>query len=155
MSFLCIGCDQSSKNDATEHLPGNGQADEPVDNLGDDLTDDTINSASSDLGIDDTLRLIYTENTGAFPGPGGNLPENTRFAIFTVLVGLFLSAFLLYLVFSTTVNALSLAALRLVLSVDMSNFIDRLLNNGAVVDFLNVRISSFRTGIFSIADVAI
>ena len=36
-----------------------------------------------------------------------------------------------------------------------SNLADRLLYDGYVVDFINIGIGSFRTGIFNIADVAI
>jgi signal peptidase II len=43
----------------------------------------------------------------------------------------------------------------LVIGGGMSNFIDRLLYGGYVVDFLNVGIGSVRTGIFNVADVFI
>jgi signal peptidase II len=37
----------------------------------------------------------------------------------------------------------------------VSNFADRILSDGRVVDFLNLGIGSLRTGIFNVADVAI
>jgi signal peptidase II len=37
----------------------------------------------------------------------------------------------------------------------LSNWFDRLVNEGRVVDFMNLGIGSFRTGIFNVADVAI
>lgn len=63
--------------------------------------------------------------------------------------------FLLYLVFSTKQNHWSLIALSLVFAGGSSNFFDRAVNNGVVVDFLNIGIGSVRTGIFNIADIAI
>ena len=50
---------------------------------------------------------------------------------------------------------LSLIALSLVFSGGISNFYDRVFNNGAVIDFLNIGFGTFRTGIFNVADVAI
>jgi signal peptidase II len=37
----------------------------------------------------------------------------------------------------------------------LGNLIDRLLNGGQVVDFVNVGVGDLRTGIFNLADVAI
>jgi len=46
-------------------------------------------------------------------------------------------------------------ALSLIVSGGLSNFIDRIIYNGVVVDFLNIGIGNFRTGILNIADIAI
>ena len=43
----------------------------------------------------------------------------------------------------------------LIVTAGASNLIDRMRHDGFVVDFLNVGIGSFRTGIFNFADVAI
>jgi len=43
----------------------------------------------------------------------------------------------------------------LVVSGGTGNFIDRLINNGAGIDFLNIGIGPLRTGIFNFADVFI
>lgn len=133
VSLTCIGCDQTSKHIASEHLPKN-----------------TMTSH-----LNDTFRIGYTENTGAFLGLGKNLPDEVRYLIFTVLVGMFLTAFLLYLVFSVPLNTLTLVALSFIFAGGASNLFDRAMNNGAVVDFLNVGVGPLRTGIFNIADVAI
>jgi len=103
----------------------------------------------------DMIRIGYTENTGAFLGMGSNLPENIRHLVFTVLVGLFLSGMFLYHLLSRKFTVISLTALALMFAGGSSNFIDRAMNNGAVVDFLNMGFGSLRTGIFNIADVAI
>ena len=103
----------------------------------------------------DFLRLGYAENLGAFLGFGSQFSDQYRFLVFTVIVGVFLVGFLFYLMFDSTQGFLSLAGLSLMFAGGSSNFFDRLMNNGAVVDFLNIGIGSFRTGIFNVADVAI
>lgn len=105
--------------------------------------------------IFDTIRIAYAENHGAFLGLGNSLSPDMRFVIFTALVGLFLLGLLLYTLFSSDVNRLSLWALSLIFAGGFSNFIDRAMNDGAVVDFLNMGVGSLRTGIFNIADVYI
>ena len=133
VSICCIGCDQSSKHIASEHLAKN-----------------TMTSYLSD-----TIRIGYTENKGAFLGMGKDMPEQLRFLVFTVLVGIFLTSFLLYLVLSIPLNMYTLVGLSCMFSGGASNFIDRAVNNGAVVDFLNVGVGPLRTGIFNVADMAI
>ncbi len=46
-------------------------------------------------------------------------------------------------------------AVALILAGGMGNLIDRVLQDGVVVDFINVGIGPVRTGIFNVADVAI
>ncbi len=50
---------------------------------------------------------------------------------------------------------MSLVALSMILSGGASNLYDRILNNGAVIDFLNIGLGSIRTGVFNIADIVI
>ena len=50
---------------------------------------------------------------------------------------------------------LQTVALSAIFGGGLSNILDRILNNGLVVDFMNMGIGSVRTGIFNIADVAI
>lgn len=103
----------------------------------------------------DSIRILYAENYGAFLGLGNSLSPNLRFWIFTALVGIFLTALLIYVLIGKEIDRLSLISLTFVLAGGFSNFIDRAMNNGGVVDFLNMGIGSFRTGIFNIADVYI
>ena len=103
----------------------------------------------------DTLRLQYAENSGAFLGLGAALPDPWRQAIFTLSVGLFLGALLIYLLLSRTHSRLSLECLALICGGGLSNLIDRVAYDGRVIDFLNIGIGPLRTGIFNIADMAI
>lgn len=72
-----------------------------------------------------------------------------------LLLEFFFIGLLYYLVSNSKQNFYSFVALSLVFSGGISNFYDRVLNNGAVIDFLNVGIGSIRTGVFNVADMAI
>lgn len=103
----------------------------------------------------DTVRIVYTENSGAFLGLGGHLSSEARFWVFVVLVGLFLAGLLAYTLLGRDLTRAPVAALALLLAGGLSNFYDRLFNNGAVIDFINLGLGPLRTGIFNVADMAI
>jgi signal peptidase II len=105
--------------------------------------------------MDGTIRLQYIENRGAFLSLGASLSAGFRFWIFTVLVALALIVMLFYSVRSKTLPRLPAVGLSLLIGGGTSNLIDRLIYDGAVIDFLNVGIGGLRTGIFNMADVAI
>ena len=133
ISLCCVGCDQASKQYASHYLPKDYM----------------------DTYLYDLLRVGYTENTGAFLGMGSNLSPEHRFWLFSVLAGLLLIDLFVYLLFSKPASFASVTGFALILSGGGSNLYDRIVNNGAVIDFLNIGISSVRTGIFNIADMAI
>jgi signal peptidase II len=103
----------------------------------------------------DAFRLQYAENIGAFLSFGSSLPEPWRHIVLTVLVGVFLTALLAYLLFNRRLPQQYLFCLSLICGGGVSNLIDRVLYDGRVVDFLNIGIGSLRTGIFNVADMAI
>ncbi|MEM8485729.1 MAG: signal peptidase II [Bacteroidota bacterium] len=125
--------DQGTKYLAKEHLLGEGR----------------ISMAN------DMFRLQYSENRGAFLSMGANLPEPLRKGLFTGLVAVILVVFLIYLLRNNGFNRAAIIAGALMLSGGVGNLIDRVFNDGAVVDFLNVGFGSVRTGIFNVADMAI
>lgn len=133
ISIVCIIIDQSTKWLAISHLKS-----QPV---------------TSYLG--DFFRLGYSENTGAFLSLGASLPPATRTLIFTGMVSVLLITFVVYVLKSQDLNRKAIFAAALIVSGGISNLIDRIFNNGAVIDFLNVGIGPVRTGIFNIADMAI
>ncbi|WNG57230.1 signal peptidase II [Archangium gephyra] len=128
-----VGCDQATKQLAISQL-----RDEPT---------------RSFLG--GLLRLTFAENPGAFLSLGGNLPQSVRFWLFSAAVGVLLLGTLAYLVMSRRLEPLQSVALALIVGGGLSNWFDRLVNDGRVVDFLNLGIGSLRTGIFNVADVAL
>ena len=129
----CIGCDQVSKTIATNNL----KFAEPI------------------IYLDNLFRLQYAENSGAFLSLGSNLPEKARTFLFTGLSGVLLIGLFFYIFLNREFNRKHIFAFALILGGGCSNLIDRLLNNGRVVDFMNMGIGSLRTGVFNVADVAI
>ncbi|MDD3061066.1 MAG: signal peptidase II [Sulfurimonas sp.] len=100
----------------------------------------------------DIFRLQYSDNSGAFLGIGNNLPEKVRFFIFTIAVLVMLIGLLIYVMKNPKI---SLIAISIIVGGEVSNVIDRIYNNGAVIDFMNMGIGSLRTGIFNFADIFI
>ncbi len=78
-----------------------------------------------------------------------------RFGLLTIGVGLILLIALLYLLKSRQLERLQIVALALLVGGGMSNWYDRLVNDGRVVDFMVLGIGRLRTGVFNVADIAI
>jgi len=133
IAISCVGCDQGTKSYASQVLP----------------------RGHMDSYLFDFFRIGYTENVGAFLGMGSNLSPELRFWFFSVVAGFMLFGVLAYLLFSKHQGLYSVVGLSLIFSGGISNLYDRIVNDGAVVDFLNVGVFSLRTGIFNIADMAI
>jgi len=89
-------------------------------------------------------------------GLGAGLSHPVRFWALIVFVGVALIGMLRFVWTSREMShPVSILGASLVIGGGFSNLIDRLLNNGAVVDFVNVGVGNLRTGIFNLADVAI
>ncbi|MES2825889.1 MAG: signal peptidase II [Pseudomonadota bacterium] len=131
--FSSIALDQATKQLATQHL----MTSEPL------------------LFLGGSFRLIYSINHGAFLGLGSNLPDGLRNFIFSTLVGVFLIGFCIYALRQKDLSKWQQTAYALVASGGFSNLIDRVTNNGGVVDFMYMGIGWAHTGIFNVADVAI
>jgi signal peptidase II len=126
-----IGCDRVTKRLATASLAG--------------LPDRAF--------LGNTIRLGYAENAGGFLSLGAELPERARVAIFVVASGALL-ALVSFAIVRGQRNGGVLLGATLFLAGGASNWLDRVVH-GSVVDFLNLGVGSFRTGIFNVADVAI
>ena len=129
----CVGCDQATKTIARQNLPKS-----KVISL-----------------LNDTFRLQYIENSGAFLSLGANIPEKMRYWIVTFMVGVSPSGLLVYLLMTKNLTKHQAIALSLVMGGGFGNLIDRIYNQGRVVDFMNLGIGSLRTGVFNVADIAI
>jgi len=79
------------------------------------------------------FKIVYAENTGAFLGRGSDLGPTAALEM----------------------PRLATIAFSLVVGGGISNIADRFLNDGHVVDFMNMGIGGLRTGIFNFADVFI
>ncbi len=132
--FALVACDQGTKSVAQNYL----STTEPI------------------LLLDGMVRLQLMENPGAFLSLGANLPPAAQYWIFTILVGAILVGVTVYLVREThRISTTTLVAIALLLGGGIGNLIDRLVNEGRVIDFMNVGIGGLRTGVFNVADMAI
>jgi len=124
-----FGCDQATKQLARENLKNEDQ-----------------------IGyFDDTFLLIYAENPGAFYGSGSRWKEPYKSLI---LIGLPVASLLVLLVYALRVRMLQSIAFGFIIGGGFGNVFDRIMH-GKVVDFLNLGVGDFRTGIFNVADMAI
>jgi signal peptidase II len=101
----------------------------------------------------DTIRLEYSENTGAFLSLGANWPPAVRTAVFSVGTGVALIV-LTVLAVRGRWQRRALLGVALFVAGGASNLLDRVAY-GMVIDFMNVGVGSLRTGIFNVADIAI
>jgi signal peptidase II len=115
---------------------------------------ETLKGYPSQSYLGDCFRIIYAENEGAFLSLGSDLPENVRFWVLAVIPILALGYFGFTLFFNNEVGPWQRIAFAFIIAGGGSNIIDRILE-GKVVDFLNIGIGDFRSGIFNIADMAI
>ncbi len=130
--ILSVGCDQLTKEAAHQYL-----ALQPPQSW-----------------FYDTVRLQYAENTGAFLSLGGGFSDGVRVFLFQVFPALCL-VILAMVLFAQQIPLSTAIAWSLVLSGGLGNLLDRIMNDGRVIDFMNLGIGPLRTGIFNVADVCI
>ena len=125
------------------------------DRITKDFTQKTLSVSPPISMLNDSLRIQYSENTGGMLGIGENLPGQLRIVLFVILVGMVLTAVVVYAIKARDLNLSQFIGLLLLVSGGIGNLIDRLINNGAGIDFMNIGIGSLRTGIFNFADIFI
>lgn len=136
--FTTVGCDQATKSLAQTHLA----------------------SAEPRSFLNGFFWLQYAENPGAFLSLGARIPAEMQHWIFTVTVAIVLVALLVYTLRETLRTAhqphtVFIVALALFLGGGIGNLIDRITNDGRVIDFMHIGIGGLRTGIFNVADMAL
>jgi signal peptidase II len=105
--------------------------------------------------LGDTFRFTYATNEGAFLSLGSSLPDNARYWVLTVAVGVLLLAILWFAVLGKGLTAMPVAGYALIAAGGLSNWVDRARFDGKVVDFMNMGLGPVRTGIFNVADLQI
>jgi signal peptidase II len=130
---VCVGCDHAAKGVATGLLA----AGERVSLLG------------------DAVRFELAHNPGAFMSAGAALPEGVRSLLFLGLMPLVIAVVCVLAVRAGLASGAALLALGLVAGGGAGNWLDRLVNDGRVTDFVSVGVGPLRTGIFNLADVFI
>jgi signal peptidase II len=129
----CAGCDQMTKVIVRHWLP----FDRPISLL------------------HDTVRLYYTENTGAFLGLGQSLPEGERRLAFTVGGAILVALAIFWTLRTRSLGRLQAMGAAMACGGGLGNMIDRVSLAGNVTDFLNVGVGPVRTGIFNVADMTL
>ena len=129
----CIGVDQLTKQLAAQHL----------------------SPSLSTPYLKGLVRLEYTENTGIFSSHGVGLSATAKFWLFTVGVTSILLVLLSYLLIGEKVSLSFLMGGSLVIGGGLSNVLDRLINHGAVIDYVFFVFGDWITDIFNLADLAI
>jgi len=97
----------------------------------------------------------YVENNAGFLGILQEVPEYIQFFLLNICVSLILLYCLYYLFFRDNHTILRTLALSTLTGGGISNLVDRILNDGRVIDFLQVGIGPVKTGIFNLADLYI
>lgn len=131
--LFAAGCDQATKRIAIERLAGAP----PVSLAG------------------DVVRLELAANPGGFLSMGAQLPDAVRRVVFVVLVPALVLLVCALVWRAGTPAAGTMAGLGLVAGGGIGNWLDRLLRDGLVTDFLSLGVGPLRTGIFNVADVAV
>jgi signal peptidase II len=103
----------------------------------------------------ETVIFSYVENSGGFLGMVSKYPWYFQFFLLNICVPVILLYCLYYLLFKKNLPALPITTLSIITGGGISNLIDRIINNGAVIDFIQIRIGLFKTGIFNLADIYI
>jgi signal peptidase II len=131
--LVFTGCDQTIKRIAQHNL----KYTEPISYLG---------------GI---VQFQYAENPGIVLSIGSDLPEETRFIVFVLITFIALLSLLVYITFTKNDNKFRLFAYSLILSGGFGNLIDRIRNDGRVIDYIILGSKSIHTAIFNLADVLV
>ncbi len=134
ISLVFIGCDRITKDLAKQHLMYR----EPLSYF------------------HNTVRLEYVENTGAALSLGDQLSKPVSFWLLSILPLIFLLILSAYAIMNIRkLSPLRILSFSLLIAGGMGNIIDRILFDRHVTDFMNIGISSLRTGIFNFADVCV
>ena len=127
--LLLVGCDQTTKKVAQSVLKDKAKTE-----------------------IAGIIHLQYIENDGGMLSLGSNLPQEIKFTVFILIVSVFLSLLFIYIIKNEQETTLKLLALIFILSGGLGNLIDRISNNGKVIDFIRLKLPLFEYGVFNIAD---
>ncbi len=98
------------------------------------------------------FRLQYSENPGSFLSLGAGLPEEARFWLLEVALGVFLAGMLVFALVGR-LRPLAVLGLGFVVGGGLGNWLDRVLYGNVVVDFMNVGLGPVRSGVFNFADL--
>ncbi|RBW62318.1 signal peptidase II [Tenacibaculum sp. E3R01] len=104
--------------------------------------------------INDNFILTKVENTGAAMSLGQNLPPKLKIIILQILPLLTLILMFFHTIRKKESTKLNLIAFSFIIGGGIGNIYDRILYN-SVTDFMYIKLGTFHTGIFNMADVSV
>jgi signal peptidase II len=131
--FCFVGCDQSSKQIAKYHL-------------------------ENSLGVsylNGFVRFEYVENPGAIFGLGSKLPSSIRYMILIAGISVISFLFIFFFIIKKQKIFIKEISLIIILSGGIGNLLDRVFNEGKVIDFIIVGTKNIHTAVFNLADLFI
>lgn len=131
--FCFVGCDQSSKQFAKYHLENS--------------------SAVAFAG--GFIKFVYIENSGAIFGIGSELPESLRLVILFIGISAIFYLFISSVIIKKQKIRLKEISLLILLSGGIGNLLDRIFNEGKVIDFIIIGTTNVHTAVFNLADLFI
>jgi signal peptidase II len=126
-----------------------------VDRVTKGLAQHTLSQSEHRSLAGGVLTLTYAENYGAFLGLGSSLPSSVRFALSLLANAVIIAWGLVMIVRTASIGLYRLICVALLVGGGIGNLIDRLQNDGAVIDFMILRVGPLQTGVFNVADIAI
>ncbi len=105
--------------------------------------------------LNNSVQFSLIENKGGFLGVVSNYPENIQFFLLYIGVSLLLGCCLFFIFWKKGARERYTIPLIFVTAGGTGNLLDRIFNNGGVIDFVSIGIGPIRTGIFNLADVFI
>jgi signal peptidase II len=124
-----VGCDQRTKQVAHKELKNR-----------------------ANIEIAGIVKFQYVENDGGMLSLGNDFSQQIKFTIFILIVTVFLVILFIYLVKQPREAFIKQLAIILLFSGGMGNLIDRISNNGKVIDFIRLKLPLIENGIFNVAD---
>lgn len=102
-----------------------------------------------------TIQFTLVENRGGFLGIVSSYPEPVQFFLLYICVSMLLGGCLFFIFAGRGAKRKYTIPLIFVTGGGTGNLLDRIFNNGGVIDFISIGVGSIRTGIFNLADVFI
>lgn len=133
LAFGSVGCDHATKQLAQEALSGSA----PISLIG------------------DAVRLELAHNPGAFLSLGADMSPALRKMLLIGGVPVLLLLVCGLALRGGHLPPPALAGLALITGGGLANWLDRVLHDGTVTDFVSIGVAGLRTGVFNVADVAI
>lgn len=129
---ICVAIDQVTKHLAVQHLKDNS----PV------------------TFLQNSIQLLYAENTGSWGGFGAQFPPWLRVLLLSVLPVIVLAVIAWRVYTNHKISAYHLICFTLIVAGGVGNLTDRVLR-GYVVDFMYIGYNGIGTNIFNVADMVL